>query len=244
MAKVNIGKCIIRKKVSNNGTPASGDWVTIPTPKDGTTSLNPTEGTDIEAIIEGGEVYDSVSQATNYTLEWEEFDSKGQNPTFADDNGVVSGEFALQCLPARDESCPGFQIDRCSIKASTVFSTADGQRTKYTAKALKPALGNTVKKLNVGSASATSFSLEVENVEVATESTSSQPTLTAGDAELTVIGTGLSGASTAQIVVGGNTINLTKNNSSSSDTTAVFEGSTCAGALTAVILDNQNIKQF
>lgn len=150
MAKVNIGKCTIRKKISVNGVPdAESEWQELRTPKEGTTSLNATEGTDVEAIVEGGEVIDSITGATNYTFEWEEYDEKGQAPSFPDVDGIVSGEFALQVLPARDESCPGFQIDRCTIKSSSSYTTADGQRTKYTAKPLKPAQGNTVKKLNL-----------------------------------------------------------------------------------------------
>ena len=244
MAKVNIGKCILRKKTSVDGTPADGAWTVIPTPKDGTTSLNPTEGTDIEATIEGGEVIDSESAATNYTLEWEEWDEKGQAPTFDDVDGPVRGEFALQCLPDRDESCPGFQIDRSTIKASTVFTTADGQRTKYTAKVLKPSSGKMVKKLNVGGANPTAFTLKVDNTSVATQATASQPTLTAGEAELTVTGTDLDKSHTAQLIVGGNTINLTKDTVNSTSVSAKFTGNTSAGALTAIILDAQNLKQF
>lgn len=244
MAKVNIGKCILRKKVSVDGTPASGNWTVLPTPKDGTTNLNPSEGTDIEATIEGGEVIDSISGATNYTLEWEEYDQKGQSPSFIDDNGVVSGEFALQVLPDRDETCPGFQIDRCSIKASTSFTTADGQRTKYTAKVLKPASGNSVKKLNVGGANATGFSLKVGDDVVATQSTTSQPTLTAGSVELTVTGTNLNLSTAAQLLVGNNTINLTKDTANSTATSAKFVGTTSAGDLGAVVLDSVNLIQF
>lgn len=244
MAKVNIGKCILRKKTCVNGAPATGDWATIPTPKDGTTNLNPTEGTDIEATIEGGEVIDSESAATNYTLEWEEWDEKGQAPTFDDEDGPVRGEFSLQCLPDRDETCPGFQIDRCTIKASTVFTTADGQRTKYTAKVLKPAAGKMLKKLNVGGANATGFNLKVGNSSVATQATTEQPTLTAGAVELTVTGTDLDKSHAAQLIVGGNTINLTKDTANSTATSAKFTGNTSAGVLTAVILDTQNLKQF
>lgn len=244
MATVNIGKCIIRMKNSVNGAPASGDWTGLPTPKDGTTNLTPTEGTDTEAKIEGGEVIDSIAEATAYTLEWEEFDQKGQAPSFDDNDGIVHGEYALQVLPARDESCPGFQIDRCTIKAGTTFTTGDGQRTKYTAKALKPAAGNTVKKLNVGGANPTGFSLKVGSDVVATNETSSQPTLSAGAVELTVTGTNLDKSMSAQLLVGANTINLAKDTSNSTATSAKFTGYTSAGDLAAVILDNQNLIQF
>lgn len=160
MSKVNIGKCTIRKKNSVNGAPVEGEWVELPTPKEGTTSLNASEGTDVEAIVEGGEVIDSITSSTTYTLEWEEYDVKDQAPSFEDNDGVVSGEYAIQVLPSRDESCPGFQIDRCTVKASTSYTTADGQRTKYTAKALKPVIGNTVKKLNLVSDSGNTESTE------------------------------------------------------------------------------------
>lgn len=150
--KINIGKCVIKYKTSTDGVPlASGEWKELPTPKEGTTTLTPTEGTDIDATIEGGEVIDSIPGTTSYTLEWEEWSQKGVAPSFADDNGVVSGEYAIQVLPAADEACPSFQIDRCTIKASLQYTTADGQRTKFTAKVLKPASGNAVKIQNMGS---------------------------------------------------------------------------------------------
>lgn len=155
MAKVNIGKCVIKKASSVNGAPAadggSVNWVTIPTPKEGTCSLSTTEGTDIEATIEGGELIDCLGGKPSYTLEWEEWSEKGTPPTFEDNNGLVDGNFALQVLPDRDENCPGFQIDNCTIKASLLYTASDGQRTKYTAKVLKPATGNSVKRLNMTS---------------------------------------------------------------------------------------------
>lgn len=151
MAKVNIGKCKIYHKTSTNGAPeASGDWTELPTPKEGTTTLSASEGTDVEAVIEGGEVIDSITASSTYTLEWEEWSEKGVAPSLDDVNGVVSGEHAFKVVPDRDEACPGFQIDRATVKAGLSYTTADGQRTKYTAKALKPASGNTVKRINMG----------------------------------------------------------------------------------------------
>lgn len=145
---INIGQCVLTTTPSVNGAPGtSATWTTIPTPKDGTTTLSPSEGSDIEAKIEGGEVKDSISAATTYTFEWEEWVEKSKSPTFEDTNGVVSGEHCFKCLPI-DTSCPGIQIDRATVKASYQYTTADGLRIKYIAKVLKPASGNSVKLLN------------------------------------------------------------------------------------------------
>jgi hypothetical protein len=154
--KLGWGKCNIYRKNSVSGAPASGDWSKLPTPRENTTQVTTAQGTDLEAKIEGGEIIDRLPGKNTYTLEWEEFVVKGENPSFSDNDGVVAGNYALKVVPDEDETCPGIQIDSSSIKAEIVYSTPDALRIKYSAPALKPATGNSVKLLNAGSGSSSS----------------------------------------------------------------------------------------
>lgn len=149
--KLGWGKCNIYRKNSVSGAPASGDWTKLPTPRENTTQVSTSQGTDLEARIEGGEIIDRLPGKHTYTLEWEEYVVKGEEPSFSDSDGVVSGNYALKVVPDEDESCPGIQIDNASLKAEIVYSATDALRVKYSATALKPASGNSVKLLNAGS---------------------------------------------------------------------------------------------
>jgi hypothetical protein len=62
--------------------------------------------------------------------------------------------------------------------------------------------------------------------------------------ELTVTGTNLNLSTAAQLLVGNNTINLTKDTANSTATSAKFTGTTSAGDLGAVVLDSVNLIQF
>lgn len=239
--KLGWGKCNIYRKNSVNGAPANGEWTKLPTPRENTTQVATAQGTDLEAKIEGGEIIDRLPGKNTYTLEWEEFVEKGQSPSFTDNDGVVSGNYALKAVPDEDEACPGIQIDNCTIKAEIVYSTNDALRVKYSATALKPASGNAVKLLNVGGAAVSTFSLKVANTEKATQASSAAVALTAGAVELTVTGTHLDRSTAAQMIVGGNIINLTKDTANSTASSAKFTGSTSAGALTAVSVDGNVI---
>ncbi|MBQ6956194.1 MAG: hypothetical protein IJP80_06240, partial [Bacteroidales bacterium] len=102
---------------------------------------------------------------------------------------------------------------------------------------------NTVQPYTASSAVASSFNLKVGNTSVASNTTTTAPTLSAGSTELTVNGTNLNTSILATLKVGNNTIVLTKK-STSTATQAVFEGSTSAGALTEVKLDSEVLKSF
>ena len=241
--KLNWGKNRIDYTTST-GAPAQGaDWTQITKVREGTTVLTPNEGTDLEARIEGGEVIDSLPGKTTYQLDFEVFVEKGETMPFSDADGVVSGNYALRVIPVEDETCPAIQIDYCSIKAMHTYNTTDGWRIQYRVKGLKPTSGNTVKQYNATVAEPSTFTLKVDDTSVATHSTSSQPTLSAGDVELTVSGTNMDKSVSAQLLVGDNIINLTKASGATSSS-AVFEGATSDGALVSVIVDGKAIKTF
>lgn len=239
--KLGWGKCNIYRKDSVGGAPSGGEWSKLPTPRENTTQVSTSQGTDLEAKTEGGEIIDRLPGKNTYTLEWEEFVEKGQAPSFSDNDGVVPGNHSLKVVPDEDEACPGIQIDNSTVKAEIVYSTSDALRIKYSATALKPATGNSVKLLNVGGAAVTAFSLKVGNTEKATQSTAAAVTLAAGAVELAATGTHLDRATAAQLVVGGNIINLAKDTVNSTASSAKFTGNTSAGALTAVSVDGNTI---
>ena len=143
MSQLSWGKIALEHAISTKGAPAE-QWTAIDTPKEGTTKLIPTAGTEITATEEGGEVVDSRTGKTTYQFEFDLFVKKGGTRPFEDVDGVISGEHAFRLTP-EDEECEGFQIDRSTVRCEESYSTADGILLHYVAKVLKPATGKSVK---------------------------------------------------------------------------------------------------
>lgn len=143
MAILSWGKPIIKFAQSVGGAP-NGGWTEIDTPKQDTTKITPTAGTEITATEEGGEVVDSRTGKNSYTFEFDLFVKKGMARPFADNDGIIPGEFAFRIIP-EDESNEGAQIDRCSLRVEESYTAADGKILHYVAKCLKPAEGKIVK---------------------------------------------------------------------------------------------------
>lgn len=145
MALLSWGKPGIETTTSSDGAPAaSASWTAIDTPKDGTTKLNPTAGTEQEAIEEGGDIVDSRTGKNKYTFEFDLFVKKGKQRPWQDTDGVISGEHAFRVTP-EDDTCEGIQIDRCTLRVEEYYSTAEGILLHYVAKVLKPTTGKMVK---------------------------------------------------------------------------------------------------
>ena len=143
MAVLSWGKYKLEKATSTAGVPDT-TWTEIDTPREGSGTLTPTAGDEVEAKEEGGGVVDSRRAKNSYTFEWYNFVKKGGTRPFTDDDGIISGEYALRITP-EDDTCEGIQIDRCVISVQEEFTAADGKLLHYTAKALKPASGKTIK---------------------------------------------------------------------------------------------------
>lgn len=143
MSQLSWGKCTIEKATSPKGTPAE-QWTAIDTPKEDTTKLTPTAGTEKTATEEGGELVDSRTGKNTYQFEFDLFVKKGGTRPFDDVDGVISGEHAFRVTP-EDEECEGFQIDRSTVRCEESYSTAEGKLLHYVAKVLKPATGKSVK---------------------------------------------------------------------------------------------------
>ena len=145
MSILSWGKCKIETTPSVSGAPAtSASWTAIDTPKEDTTKIIPTAGTEKTANEEGGDIVDYKRGKTTFTLEFDLFVKKGGTRPFTDDDGVISGEHCFRITP-EDDTCEGAQIDRSVVSVEESYSAADGKLLHYVAKCLKPASGKTVK---------------------------------------------------------------------------------------------------
>ena len=145
MALLSWGKPGIETTESIDGAPAAdAKWDTIDTPKDSTTKLTPTAGTETEALEEGGDIVDSRTGKNKYQFEFDHFVKKGFKRPWEDCDGIIKGEHAFRLTP-EDEDCEGILIDRCQLRVEESYATADGIMLHYVAKVLKPKTGKMVK---------------------------------------------------------------------------------------------------
>lgn len=243
--KIQLGKPKI-SFAESTGAGKSGDWTLIDTPRENTTTLDTTEGETIEATEEGGEVVEHIEGADKYVLSFEVFVKKGTPLPFTDVDGVIQGEYAFKVESALDSSAPSFQIDRATVNASIQYAPNDSLRIKYNVTALKPTDGSKTVKLITGANPSTvsvkdSDDSTAETI-AATEATAKA--MAAGAVEVVFSGSAgahLNAAASAQLVVGGNIINLVKS-SGATDTSVTFTGVSSAGALTKVILDGFTVR--
>lgn len=135
---IEFGKC-----GANGAAPTT--WTKLAyDPVENSTKLTPTKGEKKEAKVEGGE-NEAVKYAKNtYVFEFEIRAAKGRTKPIADEDGVVSGEYAFRLTPENPE-CEGFLIERSTVSVEDTFDTAEGKKWKYTADVLKPVSGNQVK---------------------------------------------------------------------------------------------------
>lgn len=145
MAELSWGKPTIETTTSSGGAPgAAAAWREVDTPKENTTKLTPTAGTETEAIEEGGDIVDARTAKNKYQFEFDLFVKKGKKRPWDDDDGIIEGEHAFRVTP-EDEDCEGIQIDRCKLRVEESYATADGIMLHYVAKLLKPKTGKKVK---------------------------------------------------------------------------------------------------
>lgn len=149
MSVLSWGKCKIETTPSTNVAPSTNGapgtaWKELPVPKEDTTKITPTAGTEKTATEEGGELVDVRYGKNSYTLEFDIFVKKGEERPFEDNDGLISGEHAFRITP-EDEECEGSLIDRSVVRCDESFSTAEGKMLHYVARCLKPATGKTVK---------------------------------------------------------------------------------------------------
>lgn len=147
--KTLYGPPKIEYKSSVNGAPVSGDWAEMPSPKDGTATLDTPEGTENELKNEKGKVVDSYTEPGVSTLTFELIKESGKAFPFPVVDGVVAGEHAFRVSNSNDPTAPAFQLDRCNLTGRILWAKGDSLRMAYKAKVLEPASGEDVKVLGV-----------------------------------------------------------------------------------------------
>lgn len=143
MSILSWGKCLIEHTTSTDGAPGT-TWTALDTPKQDTTKLTPTAGTETNANEEGGDIVDSRTSKNTYLFEFTLFVKKGKERPFEDEDGIIAGEHAFRVTP-EDAECEGIQIDRSTVRVEESYSTADGILLRYVVRCLKPKTGKTVK---------------------------------------------------------------------------------------------------
>jgi len=161
MAVLSWGKPKIEFAQSVNGAP-SGAWTEFPEVKEDSSKLTPTKGTKKEATEEGGDTVDVRYGKNKYTFEMDVFVKKGDSKPIEDDNGVISGNYALRLTP-EDAECEGFMMENCTVSCEESYSAADGKIWKYTFDGKKPATGNILKPYVANSLTVTPSALYFSN---------------------------------------------------------------------------------
>lgn len=128
------------------------DWILLPTPKEQTVAVNPSEGDKLEAKEEGGGIVDARRSKSTYEVAYELFQKKGEaHPLAAKTvDGMVIGNYALAIQPAEDTAVQGIYVGKSTIGASDALNSQDGGSTAYTHSAVIPT-GDTVAQKVIGS---------------------------------------------------------------------------------------------
>ncbi len=89
MSQLSWGKCAIETTASVDGAPTDAGWKEIDVPKDTTTKLTPTAGTETEALEEGGGLVDVRTGKNKYQFEFDHFVKKGKKRAWDDDDDTM-----------------------------------------------------------------------------------------------------------------------------------------------------------
>ena len=127
------GKCRLLYRLA--GSANSVAWTEMPTPVDGTTQVNTTQGEKQEAKVEGGENEAVKYKRNTYQLVFNVRGDKDRTP-IANTDGVVSGEYEWLVIP-EDLDAVGAYIQKSSVNVQSSFNSTDGNVNVYTADAVK-----------------------------------------------------------------------------------------------------------
>lgn len=142
MSTVKWGKPTIEIcQLENGEIPAEAVWKKLDNPVEDSTQLTTTKGNVLEARGEGGELIDSYTRPSTYTVAFELFAKRGAEKPVEDADGVVKDEYAFRLTP-EDSTLPGFILKKCSVTVEDTFAANIGEKWKYTFTALKPSTGN------------------------------------------------------------------------------------------------------
>lgn len=107
-----------------------GEWKEVDTPKDGTTSLETSEGDTTEYLQEGGGKVDVEKKECGYTFVFDLFVKKGFKKPIEDKNGVIVDNYAVRLAP-KDPECHGMLMYKAQVSCISSFSVADGMICQY-----------------------------------------------------------------------------------------------------------------
>ena len=133
--------------VASDGT-APTTWKSFSEIVSGTAKLTTEKGTKTEAVEEGGGIVDVYNGKNKYVFEFELFVKKGDEKPIADEDGVITDNYAVRLTP-EDPTNEGFILDKANVSCEESWSSADGKRWKYTFSGLKPKTGTILKPNNV-----------------------------------------------------------------------------------------------
>lgn len=139
MSDLNWGKPTIQVKKYVGGVldPSESDWITLPTPVQGTTVMDTTEGDTVQALEEGGGVVESYTNKSQFSFTLELFEKKNEQQPIPDNDGVVVDNYALRLIPEDPEN-HGYLLLKTTVSFRHTWNSTDGGRWIYTFTALVP----------------------------------------------------------------------------------------------------------
>lgn len=138
MSVLSWGKPTIKVADLSSGYPSSdSEWTALPTPVQGTTTMETSEGDNVQALEEGGGVVDSYTNKSQFQLTLELFEKKGETKPIEDNDGVITKNYALRLIP-EDPTCTGFEMRKTAVTFRYTWNANDGGRWVYVFTALVP----------------------------------------------------------------------------------------------------------
>ena len=134
---------------------AATTWSQLPTPANGTTSLDYAEGTEYRAEIEGGELEGYKRGEGNFTLNFTIRLGAGTTVPITDSDGAINTQYTIKLVP-EDSSAPGIEIKCATGWCAPKFSSDDGMSKEYHLTAITPEDGSA--KIVIGTTTAPTVS--------------------------------------------------------------------------------------
>ena len=138
-----------------NSSGATTTWSVVPTPVNESTAINYTEGTELRAEIEGGELEGYKRGKGNFELVFRIRIAPEQSIPFVDNDGSIADKYAFKYVP-ETATATGFSIPCASGYAAPQFSSTEGLSKEYHFTALAPTSGGNKIEFAVQTAPSTS----------------------------------------------------------------------------------------
>lgn len=143
MAQISWGEPTIKIGKLGTGGSAPATWIDIPTPVEGTATLESTKGTKTEAPLEGGGFADVRYNKNTYTFVWEQYATKGDSKPVVDDDGLIEGTYSLKLQP-EDPTVEGLTIAKGVLSVEDTWDASIGAKWRYTLDVLRPSTGKSI----------------------------------------------------------------------------------------------------